>query len=98
MSQVERWMGPVLRHGVEARIDGDGGEKRVTVFLSDVGEVQWAPLGEAPDASSGLQTFRFWVHAESDAERLTAIQILGKKLQAAGHAWDVIPVRPGSQP
>ena len=97
MSQDERWMGPVVRHGVEARLDGPDGE-RVTVSLDEQGEVRWGPVDEAPVDDPGLHSFHFWVHANTDSERLDAIQILGARLAAAGHQWALISVPAGGHP
>ena len=93
MSRDERWLNPALRHGVEAR----AGDDRVTVSLDASGQVQWGPVGGTPERDTGPRRFAFWVHANSDSERLDAIQVLGTKLQAAGHSYEVVPVPPGSR-
>jgi len=98
MSQDERWMGRVVRHGVEARLDGRNTPTRVMVFLEEDGSVQWGPTGGPAVQDHQTHSFHFWVHAETDSERLDAIQILGTKLLAAGHSWEVFPVLPGRQP
>lgn len=98
MSHDERWLGPVVRHGVEARLDDRASDERVMVSLDDEGDVRWAPVGELPGQASGRHSFHFWVHPNTDSERLDAIQILGAKLTEAGHTWEVIPVRPGGAP
>ena len=98
MSQADRWMGPVLRHGVEARLDKQDSAERVTVSLDEDGQVQWGPVGMSVINDASRHSFHFWVHTDSDPERLNAIQILGRELASAGHTWDVIPVRPGEQP
>lgn len=90
-------MGPVVRHGVEARLDSREGE-RVTVALDERGKVRWSPVGEAPVVDPGSHSFHFWVHANTDSERLDAIQILGPRLEEAGHRWEVIPVPAGGHP
>ena|SRR5687768_8766087 len=98
MSKDERWMRPVLRHGVEARLDGRTSDTRVMVFLEEDGSAKWGPTG-GPAVQDGLtHSFHFWVHVNTDAERLDAIQILGRKLLEAGHSWEVIPVPSGGQP
>lgn len=97
MSRDERWLNPVLRHGVEARIGEGTSTERATVSLDANGHVQWGPVGGAPGRDGGPRRFAFWVHAKSDSERLDAIQILGAKLEAAGHSYEVVPVLPGSQ-
>jgi hypothetical protein len=94
----ERWLGPVLRHGAEARLDGVANETRVMVYLDDGDRVQWGPVGGTPIADGDRHRFHFWVHGNTDAERLAAIQILGTKLEAAGHTYEVIPVPVGGQP
>ena len=97
MSRDERWLNPALRHGVEARIGDGDSQERVTVSLDEGGQVQWGPVGQAPAQGTGPHRFAFWVHANSDSERLDAIQILGAKLEAAGPSYEVVPVSPGSQ-
>src|SRR5687768_7256938 len=94
----ERWLGSVLRHGVEARLDDRTSETRVTVALTDDDQVQWGPVGGTPIADGDRHRFHFWVHSTTDAERLAAIQILGTKLAAAGHTYELIPVPVGAQP
>ena len=95
MSQDERWLGPVVRHGVEARLDGRDSDTRVMVFLDEDGSVQWGPTGEGAVHDGLPHSFHFWVHVNTDSERLDAIQILGEKLLEAGHSWEVIPVPAG---
>jgi hypothetical protein len=98
MSTSERWMGPVLHHGVEARMDGRNNPTRVMVFLNENGVIEWGPTGE-PGTEDGLKhSFHFWVHAGTDTERLDAINLLGPKLLEAGHSWEVIPVPVGGEP
>ena len=98
MTHDERWLGPVVRHGVEARLDGRTSPTRVMVFLDDEGQVQWGPTGGPAVDDGRSHSFHFWVHVNTDSERLDAIQILGVKLLEAGHSWEVNPVAPGKEP
>jgi|tagenome__1003787_1003787.scaffolds.fasta_scaffold20936335_1 hypothetical protein len=98
MTVHEGFMWPVIRHGVEARLDGRNNPTRVMVFVDENGVIQWGPTG-GPIANDGLtHSFHFWVHRDTDTERLDAINLLGPKLFAAGHSWEVIPVPPGGEP
>ena len=90
MSHGERWLSPLLRAGLEARIDTADGEQRVTVYVDDTGAVQWTPVGDTylPDRRS--HQFRFWVHAKSDPEHLQAIQFLATRLKDSGHTAELV--------
>jgi hypothetical protein len=90
MSQGERWLSPVLRAGLEARIDAVDGEQRVTVYVDTTGEVKWTPVGDTYFPDDLPHQFRFWVHAQSDPERLQAIQFLAARLTAAGHTTELV--------
>ena len=98
MSRDEQWMGPVLWHGVEARLDDRADGERVTVQLDEHGKVQWGPVGRSPVDDLRPHSFHFWVHVNTDSERLDAIQILGARLAEAGHQWEVISVPAGEHP
>jgi len=90
MSQGERWLNPVLRAGLEARIDAAEGEQRVTVYVDNTGEVKWTPVGDTYFPDDLPHRFRFWVHSQSDPERLQAIQFLATRLTAAGHTTELV--------
>ena len=90
MSQGERWLSPVLRAGLEARIDAADGEQRVTVYVDDTGAVKWTPVGDTYFPDDLPHRFRFWVHAQSDPERLQAIQFLAARLKDAGHTPKIV--------
>ena len=95
MRNPEHWIGPALRRGVEARLDDPHGATLVTVSLTEAGEVQWRLPGGSPSCDGGRHSFHFWVQRSTDSQRLHAIQILGTRLDAAGHRYELIPVRVG---
>jgi hypothetical protein len=90
MAQGERWLLPILRTGLEARIDAPDGEQRVIVYVDDAGAVQWTPVADTYFPDDLPHQFRFWVHAESDPEHLQAIQFLATRLQDAGHTVELV--------
>ena|SRR5688572_18650657 len=98
MSKDERWMGPVVRHGVEARLDDRTSPTRVMVFLDETGTVRWGPTGEGAVENGRRHSFHFWVHRDTDSTRLDAIQILCTKLAEAGHRAEVVTAEPGGEP
>lgn len=94
MSQGERWLNPILRAGLEARIDAADGERRVTVYVNDTGTVQWTPVADTYFPDDLPHQFRFWVHAESDPEHLQAIQFLTTRLRDGGHTVELVTTSP----
>jgi hypothetical protein len=90
MSHRERWLGPILRAGLEARIDAADGEQRVIVYVDDTGIVQWTPVEDTYFPDQLPHRFRFWVHTLSEPDQLQAIQILAARLKDAGHTPELV--------
>ena len=95
MTPHERWIGPALRRGVEARLDDPRSDTLVTVSLNAEGAVQWRRPGGSSPGDGGRHSFHFWVQRSTDSQRLHAIQILGTRLTAAGHRYELIPIQAG---
>ena len=89
------WIRPALRRGVEARLDDPNGDTLVVVSLTEDGAVQWQRPGGSPPSDGGQHSFHFWVQRSTDSQRLHAIQLLGTSLSAAGHRYELTPVRAG---
>ena len=85
MSDEERWLRPILRAGLEARIDAADGEQRVIVYIDDAGIVKWTPVGDTYFPDELPHRFRFRVHVQCEPDHLQAIQILAARLTDAGH-------------